>query len=209
VNQEQLAVEPRTVTGKKVRFLRRQGITPANVYGAGQESLAIQAPTVELKRVLRAVGHTQLVSLTVAGEGRPRPALVREVQHDALGGELLHVDFNQVNMQVVMAAEVPISFTGESPAVKRGSLLLHSLSTLQVEALPDHIPPGVAVDVSGLDEDDAAIHVRDLTLPPGVTVLTDGDTLVVKVQASRAEVAEEAAEPAGAAAEGEAPESEG
>ena len=202
----QLKVEPRTVARKKTRFLRRAGITPANIYGSGQQSVAVQAPTAEIKRVLRAAGHTNIVNLALPGERASRPALIAEVQHDALGDELLHVDFHQVDLTVRLSSDVPLVITGDSEAVRRGGVLLQVLNSVSVEALPAEIPAEVVVDVSNLESDDDAIFVRDLPLPPGVVALSDPDTMVLKVQASRLaqEVAAEDAEAAEAAA-GEQP----
>lgn len=199
----ELTVQPRTVTGKKVRFLRRTGITPANIYGKGQPSLAVQVGTHELQQVVRTAGHTRVVQLRVEGEPRQRPAILGLVQHDPVGQKLLHVDFHQVDLKQLLTAEIPIVFAGEAPAVKRGSMLLPGISTLQVEALPGELPEEIQVDVSGLEEADQAVHVRELTVPAGVRVLSDPDALVVKVEPPRVAVEEEAAEEAAEEAEEE------
>ncbi len=197
--QFELAVEPRITLGKKVRFLRRAGIMPANIYGRGRESLAVQAPTAEVRRILRTAGQTGVVSLVVAGESRPRPALVRGVQLDALGDEMLHVDFIQVDMAERMTAVVPLVITGESQAVRRGGVMILATDSLTVEALPGEIPNEIAVDISSLDRADDSVFVRDLPLPAGVVAATDPDTLVVKIQSARVTAAAE--EEAGAGAE--------
>ncbi len=190
-----LDVERRTAMGKKARFLRKAGITPANIYGTGMESIAIQAPSVKLGKALALVGHTSMLDLKIAGESAVRPVLVRAVRHHALADTLVHVDFDQVDLLELGVAEVPLVFVGESAAVKRGSVLLYAMSHIQVEALPTEIPAEITVDISGLVEDDEALHVRDLPLPAGVTAI-DADNLVVKVQAGRKAEVEVAETPA-------------
>jgi large subunit ribosomal protein L25 len=198
----ELRAEPRTVVGKKVRFLRRQGVVPGNVYGHAA-STAIQFHARDGEQTIRRAGRTQLISLAVAGE-EPTTVLVKTWQRHPYKGDLLHVDFYRVAMTETLRMDVPIRVTGDAPAVKlTGGTPFQPLSTLSVECLPADIPEAIEVDIGGLEEVDASIFVRDLVAPSGVTILTDGDELVVKILAPTVEVEEEAAE-AAAAAEGEA-----
>jgi large subunit ribosomal protein L25 len=205
-----LEAEPRTEVGKRARFLRHAGITPANLHIPGGESQTIQASTHELRRVIRAAGHTSIVNLKIAGERRSRPVLIREVTHHPVQDVLLHVDLQQADLRQPMSAEVPLAFVGESEAVKRGGVLLTPVTHLTVEALPAELPSEIAVDISSLAHDDDALHLKDVLLPAGVRALGDEELLVVKVQASKlqAEVAAEEAEAAAAIAEA-APEAAG
>lgn len=201
----ELHVEPREVLGKKVRALRSRGITPANVYGHRVESQAVQADALTLTQLLRTAGRNVIIDLHVRGETRPRPVMVRAVQRDPVSDKLLHVDFYQVSLRQKMRAEVPLVLVGEAPAVStyRG-ILLQSLDTVAVEALPADIPPHIEVDVSSLTELEAALFLKDLVIDPKVQVLTDPELVVAKVAAPRlaAEVEEEVA------AEEEVPEEE-
>ncbi len=202
----QLTVDPRTVTGKKVKALRRQGIVPAHLYGRGTESLALQAQTQTITSLLRTAGRNAIIDLQINGEGEPRPVVLRGVQRNPVTDELLHIDFFQISLTEKLRAEVPLVLTGDAPAVNVYSgVLLQSLDHIAVEALPRDVPEQIEVDVSGLDALDAALFVRDLNIPANVEVLVDADQMVAKVEPPRiaAEIeAEEAAAAEAAAEEG-------
>ena len=196
----QLRAEPRSIVGKKVRFLRRQGVVPANVYGHA-DSTAIQVSAREVEHTIHRAGRTQLVDLEIVG-GEPTTVLVKDWQRHPYKGDLLHVDFYRVAMTETLRMDVPLRLAGDAPAVKtHDGTPFQPLATVSVECLPADIPEAIEVDISGLDEIDSAIHVRDLTAPSGVTILTDGEEMVVKIMAPTVEVEPEAAE---AVAEGEA-----
>jgi large subunit ribosomal protein L25 len=206
VNQFELSVVPRSVLGKKVKVLRREGLTPANVYGHGIESRALQVDTATLVHALRSLGRNAILSLHIEGEKAPRPVMVRGVQRDPVTDRLLHIDFYQVSLAEKMRAEVPVVLIGKAPAVDDyGGILLQSLDNITVEALPTDIPPHVEVDISVLAEIDSSLHVKDLVLDPKVHLMTDPDVVVAKVAAPRlaAEIAAEEEEAAAAAAEEE------
>jgi large subunit ribosomal protein L25 len=211
----ELSVKPRRVLGKKVAALRRQGVTPANVYGRNLESKAVEVETVVLTHLLRSAGRNVIIELHIEGEDSPRPVMLRAVQREPATSRLLHVDFYQVSLTQKMRTEVPLILVGEAPAVAEfGGILLQSLDSIAVEALPGDIPPHVEVDVSGLARIDDAVHVRELPIDPTkVHVMTDAELVVAKVAAPRLvaveeaeEVAAEAAAEAVAAAEEEAKE---
>ncbi len=188
MEQTELLVNKREVLGKKVRFLRRQGITPVHVFGHNVESMALQCDTAELRRTLAQVGMTRLISLKVDRARRPRNVMVREVQREPLTGELLHVDFYQVSMEEKIRVEVPIVPVGESPALKlKDNFLTQELNSLTIECLPDEIPNSIKLDLSSLTEAEQAIHVKDITLDEGITILSSPEQLVVKVSARAAE----------------------
>jgi large subunit ribosomal protein L25 len=213
-----LKVDKREVTGKKTRFLRRQGLTPVHVFGHGIESLPLQCQTDELMHTIARKGTTRLLDITVKGEKETRSVFIREIQRDMISGDLLHVDFYQVNKSEKIRLAVPIVLTGEAPVLKLKNNIIEQIMTeLEVECLPGNLPPQIEVDLSGLVEINQAIHVRDLKLKDGVAVTAPPDQIVVKASAIAEEkeaaapvVAEAAAaEPAAAsktpAAEGEAP----
>jgi large subunit ribosomal protein L25 len=200
----QLPVDPRAVTGKKVRTLRRQGITPAHLYGRGTESLALQVATSQVVHLLRTSGRNAIIDLKINGEGDARPVVLRGVQRNPVTDELVHVDFFQISLTEKLRADVPIHFVGEAPAVQVYSgVLLHSIEHITIEALPREIPEFIEADISGLEELESALFVRDLPIPSNVEVLTDRDTMVVKVGTPRLAAAEEEAEAAAAAAAAE------
>ena len=196
-----LEANKREILGKKTRFLRRQGVTPAHLFGHGIESLSLQCDTPNLQRTIAQAGMTRLIALDIEGDKQPRSVFIREIQREPCSGELLHVDFYQVRRTEKIRVDVPIILLGEAPAMKeKGRTLTHSLTSLSVECLPDKLPPQIEVDISPLEEVEQAIFVRDITLGPDITVLTDPDQMVVKVSEARVEevveevVAEEAVE---------------
>lgn len=197
MEREELKISRRDVTGKKVRFLRREGLIPANLYGPGIESVPLQAEAADLKRLLHKVGRNALILLRIDGDKKRRMVMLRHIQRDPLSGSLLHIDLFQVEMTHKVRADVPLVFLGEAPAARsRRAMLIESLSQLHVEALPADLPPHIEVDLSVLEEIEQAIHVRDISAGEGVEVLTDPDQVIARVMESKAEAAEEAAEEA-------------
>ena len=209
----------RMVLGKKTRFLRRQRITPAHLYGHGVRSVALQCDTNELVNLVAHAGKTRLVNLEVDGE-KPKSVFVREIQRDVITRELLHIDFYQVKRTEKIAVDVPIVLVGEAPALKfKGRMLVHGINSLSVECLPTNVPPQIDIDITQLEEVEQAIHVKDIVLDPEITVHADPEQMVVKISKVMVkeeveevpEVEEEAlAEEEGEAkAEAEAPAKEG
>ena len=193
MEQIELLATTREVLGKKVRFLRRQGITPVHLFGHNVESAALQCDTAQLKRVLAQTGQTRLINLKLDKTRKPRNVVVREVQREPRTGELLHVDFYQVSMAEKIRVDIPIVPVGEAPALKlKENFLLQELNSLTVECLPDEIPTSVELDLASLAEAEQTIHVKDITLGEGITVLNNPEQLVVKISARR--IVEEVAE---------------
>jgi len=205
-----LKANKREILGKKSRFLRRQGVTPAHLFGHGLESLALQCDTPTLQRTIARAGTTRIIALDVEGDRQPRSVFIREIQKEPRSGALLHVDFYQVKMTEKIKVDVPIVLIGEAPAMReKGRTITHTLTSLSVECLPDDLPPQIEVDLSPLVDIEQAIFVRDIALGPGVTVMDEPDLMVAKVSEvkeevevpveavaveAEAEVAEEAAE---------------
>ncbi|MCH7997792.1 MAG: 50S ribosomal protein L25, partial [Chloroflexi bacterium] len=182
------------------RFLRRRGLTPANLYGTKIDSIALQIQTSHLQQALVQGGRNALLSIKVAGEKDSRAAIIRALQVHPVTDELVHVDFLQVDVTRTISAEIPVVLVGESPLPKGQTLITQAISSVQVEGLPMDIPRSVEVDISILIEIDQSIWVRDLQLPPNIEVLTDPDQLVVK--AALARVVEEEVEEVEEAEEG-------
>lgn len=214
--RKELTVEPRSLTGKKVKQLRRAGLLPANIYGHGLQSVAVQVDMDLLERTLKATAANEVIDVKVAGERNARPVVIQKLQRHPLNSALLHADFYQVSLREKMRAEVPLVFTGKSEAVETyNGTLVTSLETLHVEALPLDLPAHIEVDISPLAELESSLHVRDIAVPPALTVLNDPDVVVVKVaspsvlpEEEREEVAAAqataAAQPEAAAAEEQA-----
>jgi large subunit ribosomal protein L25 len=184
-------VQRRSVLGKRVATLRREGVLPANIYGRAQESLAVQLPYVEARDLLNAHGLNTLVNIQVEGEGQARPVVIRNVELEPVGRKILHLDMYQVDLSRIIKATVPVVLTGDSPAVQKfGGVLIHALDHMEVEGLPHTIPEHIAVSVSGLIAIGDHIQVKDLRIPPGLKFHADPEQGVAAVQASRAAVAE-------------------
>jgi large subunit ribosomal protein L25 len=199
----ELSAEPRTVFGKHVRRLRRQGIVPANLYGHG-DSRAIQATARALEHLLTHGGRTGLV--TVAFDGQSEPALMKGVQRDPRSGQLLHVEFQVVSLTESVTSVVPVRFVGESPAVtKLGGVMMHPRSEVHVTARATDLPDLIEVDLSAITELHGAIHVSDLPESTTYTVIDPPEEVLAIVLPPKEEVeeVEEAAEE-GAAAPAEA-----
>ena len=202
--QVKLTAERRTAVGRSaVRKLKAQGAVPAIIYGAKDKPEALQVSRRDINALLsHAAGENILVELEIAGKNRL--ALVQEVQHSPVGGDVLHVDFHAVSMDEKIEAEVPLEPVGIANGVKNfGGLLEQSVRALEIECLPKDLPDKLTVDVSGLNIGDS-IHVRDIPLPEGVRTRIHADLTVFSVLAPTVEeepVAEVAAEGAAAGPE--------
>jgi large subunit ribosomal protein L25 len=149
-----------------------------------------------------ASGENVLVELEVAGEKSNRTALVQEVQHSPVSGDILHIDFHAISMDETIQAEVPLEATGIPNGVKNfGGLLEQSLRALTIECLPRDLPDRITVDVSQLNIGDS-IHVRQIQLPSGVTSKVPTDLTAFSVLAPTVEEEPVVAEAAEAAAAG-------
>jgi large subunit ribosomal protein L25 len=172
-----LNAEERTLRGSHLKALRREGILPAVVYGAGIESTAIELDQHEASKILATVGGSTLVTLNIGKE--KHRVLVREIQRDVIRLDILHVDFLKVAMDVKIRTMVPVELVGEAPVVyELGGLLVTGLSEIEVEALPSDLPERVTVDIGSLVSMDDSITVADLVFGEGVEVLTSPDELI-------------------------------
>ena len=192
-----LAAEHREVTGKKVALMRQAGRLPAVVYGHGVDSNPISIDAHDFELLRRRSGPNALVDLSIDGD-KARPVLVQTIQIHPVNRRMLHVDLFVVRMTEELTVDVPLTATGESSAVSlHGGTLLHPIESVRVRALPDHLPQSIEYSIASLTDFDTTIHVRDLVVPADVTLLTDGDEIIARVQAPRVE---EVAIPVAAAA---------
>src|SRR5215210_8548085 len=180
--QVKLRAERRTALGRSaVRKLKASGAVPAVIYGTKVKPEALQVSKREIAAMLsHASGENILVELEIAGDTN-RLALVQEVQHSPLGGDVLHIDFHAISMDEMIEADVPLEPTGTANGVKNfGGLLEQNLRTLAIECLPRDLPDLITVDVSALNVGDS-IHVRELPLPAGVTTRVPPDLTAFSV----------------------------
>jgi len=190
-NRPSLAAEPRDISGKRVASLRREGKLPAVLFGNGLESVSVSVDAHDFDLLRRKVGPNALVDLSVGGK-KAQPVLVHGVQVHPVTRRPLHADFFLVRMTEELTVDVPLAATGISYAVDQlGGTVLHPTETVRIRALPDHLPQSIEYSIESLLDFDTALHVRDLTIPSDVTLLTDPDEIIAKVQAPRVEVEEE------------------
>ncbi|MGE3960476.1 MAG: 50S ribosomal protein L25 [Dehalococcoidia bacterium] len=210
-------VQPRTVVGKAVAKLRRDGTLPASIYGRGLESVAVQLPYVVARDLMNAHGYNSLINVQVEGEAKPRPVVVKQVDQNPVTRELWHLDFYQVDLTRKISGPVPVHFVGESPAVRdRGGILVTHSDSVEVEALPADMPEALEVSIESLADFDSYLHAKDIKTGPGVTVISDPEHLLAAItrprivsEAAEEEIVEgeqEATEGGEEAAEGEASE---
>jgi large subunit ribosomal protein L25 len=189
VSDYELAIEVREGSGKGVaRKLRAAGRIPGVCYGGGEAPRSIQLDPHALDRVITrsAAGVNTLIDLKGGGlDGKV--VLVKELQRDPVRGTLLHADLYTIDVDRTVEVEVPIHLTGLPVGVELGGgILEHTLRELELECLPRAIPEEITLDVTALELGES-LHVRDLALPEGVTLVSDPDLSVVSVAAPRAE----------------------
>jgi len=176
-----IQAQPRHITGRKVKSLRRQGLVPAVIYGHGFNSLPIQVPLKEFERVYTEAGETTIVYLNL--EGKEYPTIIQDVAKDPISDELLHADFYKVRLDEKIKAKIPLNFVGESPAVKNlGGILVKNISEIEVEGFPQDLPHQIDVDISSLKELKSQILIKDLPVSKKLKVEADPAAIVVLVQ---------------------------
>jgi large subunit ribosomal protein L25 len=204
-----LAAERRTVTGKGVARLRKEGHLPGVVYGHGTDSEPLTFDAHEFELLRRHAGASTLVDLRVGG-GKARPVLISGVQVHPVNRRPLHVDLFAVRMTEELTVEVQLVGTGIAPAVENGGTLVHPTSSVRIRALPANLPDQLTYDLSSLVDYDTTITAADLVAPDGVTIQADPAEVIARVLAPRVEEAVVAAPGEGgeAPAEGEEPAAE-
>jgi large subunit ribosomal protein L25 len=184
---------PRTGTFNKnhARRVRVQGLIPAVVYGAGQESVAVTVdPKVITKILYSDSGHNTIFDLTIEGKGGGKVMIV-DWQNEPIKGKLLHIDLKRIAMDKAMVVSVPVQLVGVPVGVKTGGgILSQVLHEVEVECLPGDIPGHIDVDVSHL-EILGAVHISDLPHTDKVKLLGDEHALIAHVTVMREEVVEE------------------
>ena len=173
---------PRTVTGKKARHLRREGLIPAEFYGKGKENIRLAVQEKEFEKIYKEAGENTLVYLDLDGSDKePTPAFIAEIQRHPTSLRLLSIDLHGVKMDEEIQASVPIVFTGEAPGVKAGFVLVTVNDELEIEALPQDVPHTITVDISGLKEPGDVVKVLDVSVPSGVKILALDDMVIALI----------------------------
>jgi len=164
-----LNLDLRTLQGKKVKQLRKDGLVPAVVYGPGLEPVNVQAAQNVMDKVIREAGRHAAVHLTI--DNKKEIAMIKDVETDSVKGETLHVSFHAVKQDTLVVAEVPIHLTGkgESEAEKAGLIILQSIDYVEVRALPLNLPDSLEISVMSLGEAGQQLTLGDIILPKDVT----------------------------------------
>lgn len=195
-----LALENRETMGRAVRQLRRDGMVPAVIHDHGKASVHVQAPYIDMYKVYRNAGKHHPVDLTV--DGKKYLALIKDATFEPRKNQLRHVVFNAINRNQKVTAEIPVVFTGDAEAEKAGYMILRQIDNVEVESVPSKLPNELPVDITQLKALGDKLHVSDIAIPAGVTLLTEPEHAVAVVEESAAKQAAdaEAAEKAEAAA---------
>lgn len=184
----QLSVKPRTVIGKQVRALRREGWIPLNIYGAHVAARNMQAEERALRAVLSKAGKNRLIHLDM-GDGGQHVVITREIQREPISGKYWHVDLQEISLTEKMEINIPVVLRGAAPITKSGEgLLIHGLEAVTVRVLPTDLIPEIAVDVSGLASVGDTIHVSDLKLADEIEILTNPEEMLAKIIPVKEEV---------------------
>ena len=181
----ELKAAKRSVSGKGVQALRKDGLIPSIVYGPKQEALPVEMNLREFTKVLEKAGESTVINLSVDGEGHN--VLIHEVDVDPVTSVPRHADFYAIVKGQKVKVDIELEFVGESLAVKQGGNLVKALHELEVEADPMNLPHDLKVDISALAEINSHILAKDIALPAGVTLVTGGDEVVATVVEAKEE----------------------
>lgn len=198
MSETTLEVHAREAAGKNAnRRLRAAGEVPAVVYGAGKSAVTIRVEARKVRDLLKsASGENTVFLLELAGTGKSRHTMIRELQTDTLTGELIHIDFQRVMMDQNVKVAVPVETIGEPYGVRNeGGLLDFITREVAVECLPGKIPPHIALDVAELHVGQH-VEAEELELPPGVELLEDPKRVIVSLVQRRVAKEEEEEEEA-------------
>ena len=183
----QLDLELRVILGKKVKTLRKAGIIPVHLYGPGVDDKALQCDQSTLIRALSQAGGTTPITINVPGEVTDQLVFAREIQWEPVRGNILHVDLLAVRTDQRVAAQIPISLTGDSPGAREaGGTVILQLREVSVEAMPLEIPSEIIVDLAQLTDPNGAIRAGDLELGNNITLTTDVEEVVARIEVARA-----------------------
>jgi large subunit ribosomal protein L25 len=178
-----ITVEAREGRGKEFnRKLRAAGRVPGIVYGGGKEAISVSLDPTVLEREIKAshAGINTLFGLEGAPGVAGRTVMVKDLQREPVRRNIVHADFFEIDQTRAIHVTVPVHVTGSSPGVLLGGVLEHSLREVELACLPGAIPDELLVDVGALEIGDS-LHVRDLALPTGVELISDGDLSILSV----------------------------
>ncbi len=185
-----------------INSLRREGLIPAVIYGKGVDNRNVRLSRKAVETVLHhSASEHILVNLTVDEAAPAQLALIQDVQHNPLSGQIIHIDFHAIKENEIIHASIPLELVGDAAGVKAGGLLEHLIYSLAVRCLPRDLPEVIQVDVTAL-ELGKSLHVHEIVMPTGVKSSIAGDIMVAMI--SEPKVAAEVPAAAAPAAKGAA-----
>jgi large subunit ribosomal protein L25 len=194
MSQVVFAAKKRTDLGSgNTRRLRKAGRIPGVVYGRSGKSLSIDVDALEFTNGIKGISESTIVKLDV--EGETHEAFVKDTQWSIISGEVLHVDFYEIERGVMLRAKVAVHASGNPAGVREGGILELPTHEIEVECLPKDLPERIDVDIAELKVNQS-IHVRDLKLGEAVKIITSGDQVIALVKFAKADSADDAAEAA-------------
>ena len=201
-----LELQPRELMGKKVGRLRRAGIVPVHLYGPAIESRSLQCAGPVLIKALAEAGASSPITVTIDGESGSHMAFAREIQWDPRRDTVLHVDLMAADVSRAVTAQVPVTLTGEAPgAARSGGYVSQQVFDVQISALPLEMPAQIEMDLSAMTDANSVLRTGDIVLLGGVTLLSDPEEMVARIEVPRGAVGAEV-EDGEQAAGGETPE---
>ncbi len=185
---EVLTVQVRETRGKRnARRMRQTGQTPAVLYGHGKEVVSLTLPTDQINSAVR--HSSKLVELK---GGVSDSAIIRDLQWDAFGSEVLHVDFMRVGADERLVMEVPVELRGEAPGTREGGVVQHMLHSVEIDAPVASIPDKLHININSLQLDQTLTASDIEDMPPGAKLLTEADRVIVQCVVPAAAPEEEA-----------------
>jgi large subunit ribosomal protein L25 len=183
-----LTVEERETLGKALKHMRKEGQVPAVIHNHGKESTHVVAPYVDMLKVYRQAGKHHPVSLTLGG--KKHLTIIKDADFEPKKNMLRHVVFNSIRQDQPVEAEVPVEIIGDIPAEKASLMVITQLEAVMIEALPSNLPNVLQVSAEKLVEVGDRLHVSDIVLPNGVTLVTDPELAIAHVEMPKDQVAE-------------------
>jgi large subunit ribosomal protein L25 len=182
---EQIEIQAKTRPNVSPKHIRKDGFIPAIVYGHNILTVTLAVQYGPFEKTFKKNGESTILSLVIDGKAS-RNVIIQDVQRHYLTSRYEHIDFLEVSMTETMTATVPLEFVGISKAVKEnGGTMVHVLSEVEVECLPSNLPSHIEVDISSLETFDDSVRVSDIKVPAGVTITTDPEETIAKVDAPR------------------------
>lgn len=187
-----LTLQERTVIGKGVRALRRDGTVPAVIHDHGKASQHVMGSFVEMTKIFHAAGKHHPVNITLGS--KKYMALIKDVDFEPRKHMIRHIVFNAIAADEKQQTEVPVHLTGEIPAEKAGLMVIRQLDVVEIEALPKDLIDELTIDASGLTEIGDKLTVADIVIPKGIVIITEPDHPIAVIEETKAQMSEESEE---------------